>query len=308
MDQRNPRSRRPIWLTALLGILMVPVLAWPASAAPITFNTALPVAEGEFIARAQVIVNQSGDDPSGADRDRTAWTAASVLGYGMTGDLAVFGVVPLVERRLESTVNGARRARSARGIGDASAFGRYTIFKHNFRGGSFRVAPFAGVKFPTGADNESDAFGRLPASVQPGSGSWDPFGGVVVTYQVLDFQIDAQASYKVNNEANDFEFGDIARLDASFQYRLWPRELKGGVPGFLYAILEANLVYQGKNRSGGVANPNSNGTRLFLVPALQWVERRWIVEAAVQLPVLQDLNGTALENDHIARLSVRVNF
>ncbi len=42
--------------------------AWSA---PITFNTALPVAEGEFVGRVQYVVNQSGDDPGSTDRDRT---------------------------------------------------------------------------------------------------------------------------------------------------------------------------------------------------------------------------------------------
>ena len=292
------------------GVLVIAAFGWTGTpkAAPETFNTALPVAKGEFVFRQQVVLDQSGDDPSGAERDRTAWSAISVLGYGVNSDLALFGVVPYVDKRLELIEDGARRARSARGLGDVSLFGRYTIFKRNFRGGTFRIAPFAGAELPTGDDEMSDSFGLLPASVQPGSGSWDPFGGIVLTYQTLDYQIDAQASYKINTEANDFEFGDVARLDASFQYRLWPRELKGGVPGFLYGILEANLIHQEKNRSGGVDDANSNGTRLFLVPGLQYVTKRWIVEAAVQVPVVKNLNGTALEKDYVIRAGFRVNF
>ncbi len=279
--------------------------AWSA---PITFNTALPVAEDEFVLREQFVLNQSGDDPSGADRDRTTWSVVSVLGYGITSDLAVFGVVPYVDKELSLTSGGTRRSRSANGLGDITLFGRYTLFRDDAPGRTFRIAPFAGLELPTGDDDESDSFGRLPPSVQPGSGSWDPFGGIVVTYQTLDFQVDAQVSYKANTEANGFEFGDVVRLDGSLQYRLWPRKLEGGVPGFLYGILEANLIYQDKNRSGGANDPNSGGTRLFLVPGLQYVTKRWIVEAAVQLPVIQDLNGTALENDYVARAGFRLNF
>lgn len=33
-----------------------------------------------------------------------------------------------------------------------------------------------------------------------------------------------------------------------------------------------------------------------------------MIEAAVQLPVIQDLNGNGLENDFISILSFRVNF
>lgn len=39
------------------------------SAAPITFNTALPVAKGEFINREQVVLVRSGSDPSSLQRD-----------------------------------------------------------------------------------------------------------------------------------------------------------------------------------------------------------------------------------------------
>ena len=280
----------------------------PVQAAPQTFNTALPVAEGEFVFREQFVLDQSGDDPSSADRDRTAWALISVLGYGATADLALFGIVPYVDKSLEATQGGVRRERSASGLGDASLFGRHMVYKRDWPGRTLRVAPFVGLELPTGEDDERDGSGRLPPSVQPGSGSWDPFGGLVLTYQTLEFQVDAQASYKANTEANGFEFGDVARLDGSLQYRLWPRELGAGVPGFLYGVLEANLIHQDKNQTGGKNDPNSGGLSLFVLPGLQYVTKRWIVEAGVQIPVVQDLNGTALEKDYIFRAGFRFNF
>ena len=280
-------------------------MAW---AAPQTFNTALPVGVGEFVFRGQFVLDQSGNDPSGTDRDRTAWSLVSVLGYGITRDLAVFGVLPYVDKNLDVNVGGSRQTRNASGIGDAALVGRYTAFKRDGPGRTFRIAPFAGIEAPTGNDDESDALGLLPPSVQPGSGSWDPFAGIVATYQTLAFQIDAQASYRANAEANGFEFGDIARLDGSLQYRLWPRQLSGGVPGFLYGVIEANLIYQDNNRSAGIADTNSGGTTLFLLPGLQYVTKRWIVEAGAQVPVVQDLNGTALEKGFVLRTGFRVNF
>jgi len=296
--------------TLVLALLVISTLSWtaPVEAAPITFNTALPVAEGEFIVRAQFIVNQSGDDPSGADRDQKAKAALSVLGYGVNSKLAVFGVLPYRDNELEVTVGGQRQTRTASGFGDLSVFGRYTVVKRDWPGRNFRVAPFAGVKAPTGDDDKRDAIGLLPASVQVGSGSWDPFAGVVLTYQTLNYQIDGQFSYQAKNEANGFEAGDVARLDASLQYRVLPRKFSGGLPDFVYAVIETNLIYQQENRLNGISNPNSGGSRLFLTPGLQYESKRWIAEAALQLPVLQNLNGAALENDYIGRLSVRFNF
>ena len=144
--------------------------------------------------------------------------------------------------------------------------------------------------------------------MQVGSGSWDPLVGVVVTYQALGYQVDGQLGYQFNTEANDLEVGDVARMDGSFKRRIWPRKLGSGVPAFVYGVIEANLSHQQKNRFNGSTNPDTGGTRLFLTPGLQYVAKRWIVETAVQLPVLQDLHGDALENDYVARFSVRINF
>ncbi len=279
-----------------------------ADAAPITFSTALPVAEGSFVLREQAVFARASDDPSGLERGREAWAAISVLGYGARADLTFFVEAPLVERRIESAAGGGRRGRSARGLGDVALFTRYTAYRRDRPGRTFRVAPYLGVKTPTGRSRRSDSFGRLPPAVQSGTGSWDPFGGVVLTYQTLAYQLDAQAAYRVNTRANGFEFGDVARADASLQVRLWPRHIGDGTPGFLYGVAEANLSHRGRNRSNGTADKNSGGFSLFLSPGLQYVTRRWIVEVGAQLPVVQQLNGTALRNDFVLRFGFRVNF
>lgn len=289
----------------LVGISAANV-AWSA---PVTFNTALPVAKGEYLVRQQFIINQSGDDPSILDRDRSSKTAVTVLGYGFNRKLALFGVLPVRDNELTFTTGGGQRVRrSASGLGDVTVFGRYTLVQHDQLGRNFRLAPFAGIKVPTGDDDKRDALGLLPTTVQPGSGSWDPLFGVITTWQTLDYQIDGQLSYQINNEANHFEAGNVARLDGSFQYRLWPGTLSGRVPGFLYGVIEANLIHQQKNRVSGSSDLNSGGTRLFLTPGLQYVTRRWIIETAIQVPLVQNLNGTELENDYIGQLSARFNF
>lgn len=73
-------------------------------------------------------------------------------------------------------------------------------------------------------------------------------------------------------------------------------------------MLEANLVYRDRNKILGQDEANSGGTILFLAPGLQYVTRRWIVEAVVQYPVIQNPHGTALENDYVVRTGFRWNF
>lgn len=291
---------------AAMVTLIAPGLAQGAAQ---SFNTALPVAEGSFVFRAQGLFRSASDDPGPADRDLDVTGAVSVLGYGATSDLTLFGAVPYLDKVLELDGPGGRRIeRDTSGLGDARVFARYTVFHDDAPGRTFRLAPFLGVETPTGDDDERDRFGRLPQPLQSGSGSWDPFGGVVLTYQTLDYELDAQIAYQANTRANGFELGDVARLDGAFQYRLWPRELGAGGPGFLYGVLEANLIHREENEIGGEDDPDSGGTRLFVSPGLQYVARRWVVEGIVQVPVAQDLNGSALEDDFIARAGFRINF
>ncbi len=276
--------------------------------APVTFNTALPVAKGEFVFREQFIMNQSAIDASIADRDFRAWSAVSVLGYGITGKLAIFGVLPYVNKQFDVSVSGQRQNSSADGLGDVGLFTRYTLYQRDWRGRTLRIAPFTGLKAPSGRDDKQDSLGRLPPGVQTGSASWDVFGGVVASYQTLDYEIDSQISYRGNGRSSRFAAGDETRFDASLQYRLWPTTLDVGVPGFLYGVIESNLVFKEKNRIGGRSDSDSGGTRWFLTPGLQYVTRRWVFETVVQLPVVQELNGTALENEYIVRSGFRVNF
>ena len=292
-------------IIAIITTMLSPALA---VSAPLTFNTATPVATGEYVFRGLAVINRSGTDPGGANRDRTVSAGVMALGYGVTGKLALFGVLPYLDKQLDFDAQQGRATRKASGLGDLSLFARYTFYQRDGVGRSFRVAPFAGVELPTGEGQEHDALGRVPSVLQPGSGAIDGFAGLISTYQSLDYQIDGQLAYRRNGEANGFQAGDEWRLDGSLQYRLWPGTLTTGVPAFLYTVLEAGLKYRSKDEVGGADNPNSGGTTIAITPGLQYVTRRWIIEGAVEIPVLQNLNGLALETDYVVRAGFRVNF
>lgn len=298
----NP-SFRGIVAPAVLGV-------WTSAAiaAPLTFNTALPVSTDEWIVREQFIYMKSTDDPSPMKRRMEVSALVTTLGYGVTRDFAVFGMLPYADKRLSMNAGGRDASRSRAGPGDLMLMGRYTAHEENGRRYTFRIAPFLGVKTPTGSDGASDSLGRLPPPLQPGSGSWDWQGGAVASWQTLEWGGDIQFAHQANGEANRFRAGATSRLDLSVQRRLWPRTLGEGVPGFLYGGLEANLIHVAKNRGNGMDDPNSGGTTLFLTPTLQYVTRKWVLEAGIQVPVSQRLNGSALKNDYILTTGFRLNF
>lgn len=278
------------------------------SAAAITFNTALPVAKGAFVNREQLIVRRFKNDTSPMERDLKVNGLVSVLGYGINAKLALFAAIPYLDKTLNLTAMDQQFTRSTRGVGDSKLFARYTFLQHDERSKTFRIAGFGGFKAAMGNDNNVDGLGRLPMPLQSGSGAWDYFAGIVMTYQTLDYQIDSQLSYSQKGNANNFSAGNEARADISFQYRLSPQQLSSDTHSFLYGVLETNLINQDNDQISRMDDLNSGGTTLYLTPGIQYVTMKYILEAAVQVPVIQNLNGSALKTDYIFTTGFRINF
>jgi len=53
---------------------------------------------------------------------------------------------------------------------------------------------------------------------------------------------------------------------------------------------------------------NSGGSLLFLSPGIQFATKRYILEASIQLPVIQDLNGNQVETDFVFTAGFRINL
>jgi hypothetical protein len=276
-----------------------------AAGAPLTFETALPVAQHSFVART-VLVNAELDGrglPGNPEVRANEFMAA--LGYGLAPRLAAFATLPYLRRSMRVDSDGGRVARRVQGVGDPTGFLRYTLYQRDSPGGTLRLAPVAGVKAPVATDDEADALGPLPRAFQRSSGGWDGFAASVLTRQTLAWQFDAQALYRINGAHAGFAPGNEARLDASLQYRLWPRRLEGGNPGFTYLLLESGLARRGRDRRDGQAEP-SGGTQWTLTPGLQYIAPRWVAEAGVQWPLVQNVRGLELERAVV--LSLRANF
>ena len=266
--------------------------AGAAWAAPITFNTALPVSKGEVLARQQFILTRLSDTNGGTRRAVTLKAGVSVLGYGVSPKFAVFGVLPVVN--IDRTI-GTMHSNTT-GLGDAKLFARAEIFRRDRPGRTVRIAPFAGLTLPTGDKRKA------------GDGAVDGFGGLIVTTASTNWNFDAQIRYDHNTSANGFERGDAASADASLQVRLAPKTIAANTSGFFYGVMEANLTYSQRDRLGGLVNPDSGGVQATLSPGMQYATRRWIAETALKIPVVKDLHGLALAPDYALVTSMRFNF
>jgi len=299
--------RQVNWLGYLCGPLIF-CATFQLSAAPVTFNTALPVSKGEGVVRVQAKYLSATGDPSSMNRELTVKALPIVGVWGVTSRWTLFGIVPLLDKSMELDMPSGRTKRGVNGLGDVTAMVRYTAYSKDRLGSTTRIAPFAGIEMPTGKDDEQDTLGRFPGPLQLGSGAWNSLIGVVSTAQSLKQEWGVSTSYKFNNEANNFERGDEARLDFSYHRRVWIGSSEDGLPHFFYAGVESNWVWRGKHRNNGVKDPDSGGSTLYLAPTLQYITQRTVAEFALQLPVVQNLNGNALEQDFIFTLSLRLNY
>ncbi|MBA3884145.1 MAG: transporter [Acidobacteria bacterium] len=297
-------------MSATLAVPAAALLLWgatPAEGGPITFLTALPVAQGQAVVRGQYVFIRATGDPTPAERELTVHAVPLAVAVGVTPRLAIFGVVPIARKSMQIGTPAGRVTRGSTGLGDIVVFARYTLYAADAIESTFRVAPFGGLELPTGSTRRSDALGRLPRPLQPGSGAWDAFGGLAVTFQTKQWEIDADAGVKRKTEADGFRFGDEFFADLSFQYRVWPRQLGGGVPAFLFAVVETNLVAERRHRTAGISDPDSGGTRWDVDLGLQYVTRSVILEGIVQLPVVDAPHGAGLRSDVRVTAGVRWN-
>jgi len=278
---------------AAVALFFAACFAVPASlAAPIATNTALPVSADEIIVRVQLVATHASDRVGGVSREIDRFEARTVLGYGLSSNLAFFGVLPMIN--IDRTFGDVSMSDFA--VGDSEIFARYEIFRRDNPGRTVRITPFAGLRFPTGRDG------------QTGDGSLDVFGGLIATLASTKWALDSQMRYDLNRESNGFERGNSISVESSFQFRLLPAKVVRDTNAFVFGVLEISANYYEQNRVNGVTNPDSGGFQLFLTPGLQYSAKRWIADLGARIPIVNDLNGTALEPDYSILTSIRINF
>ncbi|MCH8029290.1 MAG: transporter [Candidatus Dadabacteria bacterium] len=272
-------------------------------AAGINTNVALPVRKGGFVFRSQARWLRATDDSTSLDREVNVVAIPNVLVYGATPDLSLFAIVPYIFRNVKFTdpSSGKRTEKDDNGIGDSILLGRYTVYARDYPSGTARFALIGGIKLPTGDDDLE------PITTE----SIDfPLGWVsTVTWDFGRHELDADFIYRINTEADDFEKGDDLVYDLAYEFRVYPWTLpEVGAPNFIYLVAEANGIYSQKGELDGKTIENSGGHTLFLSPGIQFASKRYILEASIQLPIIQSLNGAQVETDFILSAGIRVNL
>lgn len=269
----------------------------------ITTNTALQIAEGQTVIRLQGRLLQL----QRPGQDLRIRSVPIVAAHGLSPDFTLFGLIPYQFRSFENSDLPFKESSS--GIGDLRIFARYYLYAKNKTGQMVRFAGLGGLEFPTGPTEIEKGGTVLPQPLQPGGGSWNPFGGLVFTRHTLAWHLDAAATYTKNttNQNSGLNRGDELLISVSNTYRLIPWKMKM-VKGFVFGLIEQNVRWNGKSEIRNITQPNSGSVAWSILPGLQYIQKKLTIEAGIDLPIVDTANNNQFERKRMVIVSTRINF
>jgi hypothetical protein len=239
------------------------------------------------------------------------------------------------------SADGINRRGNSAGFGDVTMLGQYR-FHSNAQTGTSAAVLF-GFKAPTGSTSQRDAYGQLfQAEFQPGSGSWDGLLGAAFTKRTGRWAFDVSGLYYlITNGTQNTNLGDRFLFGTAVSYRLvgpvgsakeielheycmQPRnqlqehclyhanhdhsDMKK-TPYTLDLVLELNGEWHDKQRIGGIPDPNSGGTTVYLSPGVRVGFDRFSSFVSFGVPVVNQHNGVQSKPDYriLTGIGARLN-
>lgn len=199
-------------------------------------------------------------------------------------------VLPLVYKRYNASPNPQY---SNAGIGDLSVAAKWAFFASNRPGGTTRLAIAGAVSLPTGSSNAELADGSMaPRPLQLGKGVVSGSLSLMGTLVRGPWGLSADVGHTRAAPDGDFRFGATTRYDVAIGLRL-PFYVATIRTKTLQFYLEWNGSITARSAQDGAVLPNSGGHVAYLSPGVQWVVLpQLLIEGSVQIPVVQDHNGT----------------
>lgn len=223
--------------------------------------------------------SESQGDPAVNQRVTDEWRSSLGLAWNPSTQVSLAVQLPWVHKRIEDS---SLSSVEAEGFGDIDLIARWTLWNPGERGRHLAGLRL-GWRLPT--SEEITANGQpLDIDVQPDAGASAPNLGVWYGhYRYPWFASAALTGYAYGDGRQGFEPGDALLLNTRLQYAVHPAlALHGGI--------DARLSES--NRFSGVVDEDSGGLLANARVGASWrFSSDWVAEAAVQFPVLDQLNG-----------------
>ena len=292
---------------------------------PHEFRVKMNFSWGKMVGLRRGTSNRSTKDTLGqymmTQRKMDMYMSNVSVGYAFS-DRFFAGIMGMyMEKDMEMIRRGGRRSSmNSQGAGDTMLMTKTLLYADDYLIPTSQVSLLLGVSIPTGSIDQDDTGQILPYSMQLGSGTFDPFIGVLYEGSSSPFWWGANASYLARAYENykSYNLGDEYRLDLYSMYQVRHNlvgelQIKGKYVGDLEG--EAQEIEQdGDGHMNGNPNmafmsnlydpDNYGGSTVDLTTGVQWQPfRNHILNAQFSVPLFQNLHGTQMERDFTASVT-----
>ena len=292
---------------------------------PHEFRIKMNLSWGRMVGLRRGTSNRSTKDTLGqymmTQRKMDMYMSNVSAGYAFSDRFFVGMMGMYMEKDMEMIRRGGRRSSmNSQGLGDTMLMTKTLLYADDYLIPTSQVSLLLGVSIPTGSIDQDDTGQILPYSMQLGSGTFDPFIGVLYEGSSSPFWWGANASYLARAYENykSYNLGDEYRLDLYGMYQLRHNlvgelQIKGKYVGDLEG--EAQEIEQdGDGHMNGNPNmafmsnlydpDNYGGSTVDLTTGVQWQPfRNHILNAQFSVPLFQNLHGTQMERDFTASVT-----
>lgn len=230
-------------------------------------------------------------DPSDEFEEMVEHRFTALVSYGLSDRFTLFARVPYSVRDLtEHAPEEEPEAVHTSAFSDPEFYAQAKLWGSGMTGGLGQRTSLSltgGVKAPWGGNDLREDGERLDEHVQPGSGSTDVFGSLAVLHLIdKESALFVSGGYRHTGE-NDFayRYGSSVLANVAYEHKLGGR---------LDGVAELNFRHAEKDRvdADGTHDGNTGGSLLYLTPRLLVnVGGGLVLRAAVQVPIVRDLNG-----------------
>ena len=201
--------------------------------------------------------------------------------------------IPLTYKRMRDPGGTSGGGYAEGGIGDLGLSAKFAFFVRNRFAGTTRVALILGASLPTGSTNAKTNDGLpAPRPFQLGTGAFSGGATIVTTIVRNRWGLSAAVGHTRHGADDDFRFGAVTRYDLAVSIRV-PEEVATLRTRTMQLYLEWNGSIRQRATSGGSELADTGGHVGYLSPGIQWVLLpRLLIEGSLQIPLLQDHNGS----------------
>ena len=294
---------------------------------PHEFRVKVNLSWGKMVGMRRGTSNRSTKDTLGqymmTPRKMDMYMSSVSVGYAFS-DRFFAGIMGMyVNKDMEMIRRDGRRSSMySQGAGDTMLMTKTLLYADDYLVPTSQVSLLLGVSLPTGSINQDEKGQILPYSMQLGSGTFDPFIGILYEGSSSPLWWGANVSYLARAYENykSYNLGDEYRCDLYGMYQarynlVGELQIKGKYVGDIEG--EAREIEQGgdghmkmmgkpmKPFMSNLFDPdNYGGSTVDLTAGIQWQPfHNHILNAQFSFPLFQNLHGTQLERDFTASVT-----